>query len=81
MASKFAVCTLHYFVEQFANRLKELRTEKNLRQIDLAKKLGFNTHSVIANWESGKQIPDIHNFILIAKFFGVSIDYLVGIEN
>ena len=66
---------------EFAKILKELRTDKELTQLQLAKALGFNSHAVIANWESGRQMPDIENLKLLSKFFKVSIDYLVGNEN
>jgi len=65
--------------EEFSKILKSLRTEKSLTQLQLARALGFNTHTVITNWESGKQMPDIENLKLLAKFFNVTIDYLVGV--
>ena len=69
------------YVSKFADVLKELRQEKRLTQAGLASKLGFKSRTVIANWESGKRMPDIENLKLIAKFFGVKIDYLVGFES
>ena len=66
---------------EFSKRLKILRTEKNLTQLELSKELGYNTYTVITNWESGNQMPDIENLILLAKFFSVSIDFLVGLSE
>ena len=68
-------------MESFAQKLRELREEKGLTQLQLAQKLGFKSYNVISNWEGGKRMPDIENLKLIAKFFGVSIDYLVGLED
>jgi len=69
------------WMRKFAVILKELRDDKNLTQTELAIKLGFNSRTVIANWESGKRMPDVENLKLIARFFGVRIDYLVGLET
>lgn len=64
----------------FGERLKELRTEKNLGQIALAKQLGVGK-SIISLWETNKCEPTLSKLIAIADFFGVSIDYLAGIEK
>ena len=64
----------------FAERLKELRLEKNLSLKDLAKGIG-TSDVAISRWENELRIPNIENLYLIAKFFGVSADYLIGLEN
>lgn len=64
----------------FAERLKELRLEKNLSLKDLAKGIG-SSDVAISRWENELRIPNIENLYLIAKFFGVSADYLIGLEN
>ena len=58
-------------------RIKELREEKNLLQKDLAKALNSNQRT-ISNWENGLAQPNIESLILLADFFEVSIDFLVG---
>jgi len=65
----------------FAKILRELRDEKGLTQVQLAKELKFGTYTVITNWESGKRMPDIENLKMLADYFKVSIDYLVGREQ
>lgn len=65
---------------KFAERLKELRIENNLNQRDLAGKTGF-TQPAIARWENGKQIPNIDTLVVFCKFFGVSSDYLLGLDD
>jgi len=67
--------------EIFAQRLKELRRENSLTQTQLAEKLKYKNYTIITHWESGKIVPDIENLKSLAKFFNVSIDYLVGIEK
>jgi len=59
------------------NRIKDLRENRDLRQIDLAEATGIDQRT-IANYESGKTNPDSEALIRLADFFGVSIDYLVG---
>ena len=66
----------------FAEKLKELRNEKGLSQEKLAKELDDKiTSSAIAWWELGKRIPKFDAVILIAQYFGVSTDYLAGLED
>ncbi len=68
-------------MENFHKLLKELRIIKGLTQAQLGKALGYKTHGLIAQWESGRVFPAIENLIAIAKFFNVSVDYLVGLED
>jgi len=68
-------------MNDFSRRLKELRTERGLTQLQLSEALGYRTYTVITNWESGRQIADIENLKKLSIFFNVSIDYLVGNEN
>lgn len=67
-------------MEKFGERLKNLRLEKNLGQIQLAKELDVGK-SIISLWEQGKCEPTLSKLIVIAKYFGVSIDYLAGLED
>ncbi len=64
----------------FAERFKELRYEKGLNQVELAKQLGVS-NGVISLWENGLREPGMYSLIQIAKYFDVSIDYLVGLSN
>ncbi len=63
----------------FENILKELRQEKNLSQEDLVKAIGIS-QACIARWEIGKQEPKYIYIIKLAQFFGVTIDYLLGLK-
>lgn len=67
-------------MNKFADRLKELRTDKNLSQRALAKDTGFS-QAAIARWESNLQVPNIDVAILLAKYFNVTTDYLLGLED
>lgn len=65
---------------KFAERLKELRTEKNLNQVELSVEIGVSK-GIISLWENGLREPGMYSLIQLAKFFEVSIDYLVGISD
>lgn len=61
----------------FAERLKQLRHEKGLTQIQFSKQ--FNVSSgTIAMWETGKRIPDSNTLVSLANFLNCSVDYLLG---
>lgn len=62
------------------NRIKALRLEHGLRQIDLANKIGV-LQSTISQWENGKVEPDIEALIKIASIFETSIDNVLGEET
>lgn len=61
----------------FSVKLKEIRKEKGITQTELAKKLGVASGTV-GNWESGKREPDFETVSRLARFFGVSVDWLLG---
>ncbi len=65
---------------KFPERLKELRIEKGLIQKDLAKATGLS-QSAIAQWEGKKRVPNADAIIVLARYFGVTADYLLGLEN
>ncbi len=67
-------------VVTFGERLKELRFDKNVNQIELARALNVSK-GIISLWENNLREPKLSNLILLAKFFNVSIDYLAGIDS
>lgn len=64
----------------FFERLKELRIEKGIGQVELAKAINVSK-GIISLWENGLREPKLSNLIALSKFFEVSIDYLAGLEN
>ena len=64
----------------FGKNLKQLREIAKIGQIQLAKALGVSK-GIISMWENGLREPTMSSLISLAKFFDVSIDYLVGLEN
>lgn len=65
---------------KFKDILKSLRKEHNIGQIELSKALGVSK-GIISLWENGLREPNMYSLIQLAKFFNVSIDYLVGLEE
>ncbi len=60
------------------DRIKELRKEKNLTQEELAKLLGLNAKSSIANYESGANSPSDEIKNKMCEIFNCTMDYLMG---
>ena len=67
-------------MDTFSKRLKELRSEKGISQEKLAKETGF-TQSAIFYWENAKRVPNANVVIALAKYFGVTTDYILGVED
>lgn len=61
-------------------RIRKLRLERNLSQVDLAKKLNVTKQSV-SNWENDNIQPSIEMLVKLAEAFSVSTDYLLGLED
>ncbi len=64
----------------FSARIKELRLDKQLSQADLAKAMSVNQRT-ISNWEKSVRQPDFETLAMLAEFFQVSTDYLLGLED
>lgn len=61
----------------FKERLKQLREEKGLTQKQLAEMLNIS-RSALSLYESGQRQPDLEILSKIARFFNVTVDYLIG---
>ena len=61
-------------------RIKQLRIDRNLTQVELAKKLSVSKQAV-SNWENDNIQPSIEMLIRIADYFSVSTDYLLGLDD
>lgn len=61
-------------------QIRSLRINMGISQIELAKKLGVTKQSV-SNWENDNILPSIEMLIKIATFFGVSTDFLLGLDK
>ena len=61
----------------FKERLKELRTERNITQQELGKLVNMSKMA-ISHWEKGHSEPSISQLIILSNYFEVSVDYLIG---
>lgn len=62
---------------EFSERLKKLRKDAGLTQVDVAGKLGISQQAY-ASWERGVKKPTQDNLIKLSKILYVSVDYLLG---
>lgn len=69
-------------MEFYYQRLKDLREDRNkkLNQAEVAKLLE-TTQQTYSLWEKGDREIPFHHVITLAKFYGVSIDYIAGLTN
>lgn len=65
---------------KFSVRLKELRLEKHLTQDKLAQDLKLG-QATISSYEANINRPNDEIICLICKYFNVSADYLLGLED
>ena len=59
--------------------ISNLRKANKLTQSEFASKLNYSDKA-ISKWENGDSLPDIEVLNNVAKFFGVTLDYLVTEE-
>jgi len=65
------------FKMEFSERLKKLRKDTGLTQVDVASKLGISQQAY-ASWERGVKKPTQENLVKLSKILYVSVDYLLG---
>ena len=64
----------------FGLTLKKLREERWYSQVQLSRKLNISKSSV-SKYESNQSMPSMETLTRLALIYGVSLDYLVGIEK
>ena len=65
---------------KMGERIRELRNERELGQNRLAEILDVSNAS-ISYWENAKQEPSASAIFKMADFFGVTADYLLGLQD
>lgn len=63
-----------------SEKIRSTREQLGMTQAELAKKLGL-TRSSVNSWEMGLSVPSTQYIIELAKLFGVSTDYLLGLSQ
>ena len=79
-SSIFRLELLYTINMNFAERLKELRKERNMSQMDLALATKLS-QSAIAKWELNKTEPTASALIALSAFFGETTDFLLGLTD
>ena len=67
-------------LNKFAERLKEVRIENKVNQMQLAQLCNVK-QSCVSKWERGITLPDAEMIVVICKVLHVSADYLLGIAD
>lgn len=62
------------------NRIREIRKEKGLSQLELARKLNVN-QTAVSQWERGTTLPSASVLLKLSSILDTSSDYLLGISN
>jgi len=66
-------------MKEFGRNFKDLRIADKKSQLDMAKIFNV-TQATISGWETGRKIPEVPMLITVAKYFGVSVDYLLDLD-
>lgn len=64
----------------FADVFSRLLDERNISSYRFARDFGV-ADSVVSYWRSGGKVPQMDNMKRIAEYFGVTIDYLMGVDT
>lgn len=62
------------------DKIKQLRVQASLSQVQLAERLGISKSAVNA-WEMGTNSPSLNYVIKLSQIFKVSTDYLLGVND
>lgn len=60
--------------------LKKARKKKGLSQLKVALDLSI-TREALSYYENGKRSPDVDMLVMLARYFGVSVDYIIFGED
>ena len=65
---------------ELKDRIRELRTDAGLSTTQLAS-VFEKSEAAVRAWEGGRTKPDADGLIELSKYFGCSVDYLLGISE
>lgn len=66
----------YHWVMIMENNLRKLRKERHLTQVALQMQTGID-QALLSKFENGERIPPTETLVLLADFYGVSIDYIL----
>ena len=65
---------------ELGRTIKELRNRKGIKQDDFAAAVGVSVQTV-SRWENDVNVPDLSMLPILAKYFNVTTDYLLGVKG
>ena len=65
---------------EYFERLKQIREDHDLTQSDVAQLLKTTRHQV-SKWETGTQMMGVDKFIILARHYNISLDWLLGLTD
>lgn len=65
------------YYESFPSKLKRARENTGFTQRDIEKETGIK-QPTLAGYETGRTQPDLETLGILADFYGVSVDWLLG---
>ncbi|MCD8028232.1 MAG: helix-turn-helix domain-containing protein [Erysipelotrichaceae bacterium] len=63
----------------FGKRIRKLRKDNNLTLEEMSKIAGLSS-SAVSNWEQNNAVPNVDTLLKISRYFGKSVDYMLGNE-
>lgn len=67
-------------INSFYKRIREVRLDNNLSQLQLAALCNVQ-QSCVSKWERGSTLPDAETLCVICKKLNVTADYLLGLSD
>ena len=65
---------------EYFERLKQIREDHDLTQSDVAQLLK-TTRQQVSKWETGTQMMGVDKFIILARYYNISLDWLLGLTD
>lgn len=69
---------IEHNIFEISQRIKELRKQNSLEQMDVALKLGYKSDSTISKWENGKNLPNGKKLAQLAILFNTTTDFILN---
>ena len=70
----------HMYECKIAEKLTELRAHKGVTQDEVAQALSISNKTV-SKWENGASMPDLPMLVMLAEYYGVTTDALLGLSE
>ena len=63
----------------YGKNLKEIRLQHGKTLIEIEKATGISNEN-LSRWENGLNLPNIHFCVILADYYGITVDELIGHE-